>query len=91
MDAILHRNPQIIARKVDKETVILPLYKTSDEVDSIYTLNGAAADVWKLIDGKRTLADIKKNILKKYDISSQEIDEKLEDLLKILKGMKAIK
>ena len=34
--------------------------------DNFYSIEGLAAEVWKLIDGKTKLAEIKKSVLKKH-------------------------
>ena len=43
-----------------------------------------------MIDGKKRLGEIKKQILKKFDTTPKEIDEELQKLLKDLKKIKAI-
>jgi hypothetical protein len=43
-----------------------------------------------MIDGKRTLSEIKENILKDFDTTPREVDEKMDNLLKDLEEIKAI-
>lgn len=88
---ILKKNKNIITRKIEDETILMPLYKTSKEIDCIYTLNEAGARVWDLINGKRNLAKIKAMLLKEYDAKEKEMDKKLTALLKDLIKIKAIK
>lgn len=89
--AILRKNPNIVTRVIDNERVLLPIFKTSKEANCIYTLNKVASEVWELINGKRTLAEIKKQILKNFDTTSEEVDKEMEKFLKDLKEIKAIK
>jgi len=68
----------------------MPLYRTSDEINCIYTLNDVAARIWELIDGKKSLMQIKKKLLEEFDSSAQEMDKELNKFLEDLKKIKAI-
>ena len=89
--AILGRNPNMVMRIIGGETILLPVYKSSKEINCVYTLNKDASLIWEMIDGKRTLGEIKKHVLKKFDTTLQETDKKIEKLLKDLKQIKALK
>jgi Coenzyme PQQ synthesis protein D (PqqD) len=80
---IFKKNPKIVVRKIEDETILMPLYTTSKEIDYIYTLNDAAARIWKLIDGKRTLGKIKKIFLDEFDVTEEELADFLKDLEEI--------
>ncbi len=87
---VFKKNPDIVTRKIDKETILVPIYKTSKEMNCIYTLNPAASKVWELIDGKKSLNDIKDAISGKFDSSDVEIDKEIARLIKDLKDIKAL-
>lgn len=87
---VLRKNPNMVTRVIDDETILMPIYKTSDEINCIYTLNKVASRVWEMIDGKKTLAQIKNDILKEFDATPQEIDKEMQDFLKDLKEVKAV-
>ena len=87
---VLHKNPDMVTRVIDDETILLPIYKTSDEINCIYTLNEVASKVWDLVDGKKTLAQIKREVLKKFDTTPEEVDREMQKFLKDLKQIKAI-
>ena len=89
-EKVLKKNPDVVTRTIDEETILMPLYKTSKEIDCIYTLNDVAARVWELIDGKRSLTKIKKMLLKEFDTTEEELDKELNKLLKDLEEIKAI-
>lgn len=88
--AILKKNPDMVTRQIDKETMLVPVIKTSDDINCLYTLNETAAFVWNMIDGKRTVGDLKKEILKKFDTTPQNMEKKLENLIRDLKKIKAV-
>lgn len=88
---ILRKNPDMVARVIDKETILLPVYKTSEEINCIYTLNRAASRVWEMIDGRKTLGKIKEQILKEFGSTPEEVDREIQRLLKDLREINAIK
>jgi hypothetical protein len=87
----LKKNTNMVSRQIDKETILVPILKESGDINCIYTLNEAACAVWNMIDAKNTIEEIKKVILKKFDVSSRDTEKKLESFLKELKEIKAIK
>jgi len=87
----LRKNPDMVTRVIDDETILLPIYKTSDEINCIYTLNKAASRVWEMFDGRTTIGKIKNQLLKEFDTTPGEVDKRIQELLKDLKQIKAIK
>lgn len=88
---VFRKNPNMVTRVIEDETILLPIYKTSDEINCIYTLNKVASRVWELIDGKKTLAKIKSQLLKEFDATPKEIDKEMNSFLKDLVEIKAVK
>ena len=89
--AILSKNPNIVTRVIGEEMILLPVYKTSDEINCIYTLNKVAARVWEMFDGKKTLKKIKEQALKEFDATPAEVDKEMAGLLKDLQEIQAIR
>lgn len=87
---VLRKNPNMVTRVIDGETILMPIYKTSDEINCIYTLNKVASRIWELIDGKITLPNLKKQILNEFDATSDEVDKEMGGFLKDLKEIRAI-
>ena len=90
-DTIVRKNPDMVTRVIGNETILVPIYRTSDEINCIYTLNKAASRVWAMFDGKRTLDKIKRELLNEFDTTPEEVDKEAEKLVKDLKEIKAIK
>ena len=87
---VLRKNPDMVTRVIDDETILVPIYKTSDKINCIYTLNKVASRVWEMFDGKKTVGEIKKQLLKEFDTTPKEVDKEMQELLKDLKEIKAI-
>jgi hypothetical protein len=88
---VLRKNKDMVTRVIDNETILVPIYKTSDEINCIYTLNKVGSRLWELIDGKKTLGEIKKQVLKEFDTNPEEVNKEMQKFLKDLKKIKAIK
>ena len=87
---ILKKSKNIVSRQIGAETVLLPICKDTKAMNCIYTLNKPASRVWELIDGKRDLNRIKKDILNEFDVSVAQLDKLMAGLLKDLKDIKAV-
>ncbi|MFH1201785.1 MAG: PqqD family protein [Candidatus Omnitrophota bacterium] len=89
-ELVLHKNPDFVTRTIEDETILVPIYKTSDEANCIYTLNKVASRVWDLMDGKKSLSEIKNKVLKEFDTTPKEADKQMQKFLKDLKEIKAV-
>jgi hypothetical protein len=87
---VLRKNPNMVTRVIDDETMLLPISKSSEEINCIYTLNKAGSRIWELIDGRNKLEAIKTQILKEFDATDKEVDKEINKLLKDLYKIKAI-
>lgn len=87
---ILRKNKNMVTRVIEDETILLPIYKTSEEINCIYTLNKVASRIWELINGKRTISEIKKQALKEFVATPEEVDKEMQKFLKDLRQIKAI-
>jgi hypothetical protein len=81
----------VVKRKIADEIILVPVRKTAEELDSIYSINTMAGEIWELIDGQRTLAEIKKELLDKYDVSPAELEKDLTEFIGQLKSENLIK
>jgi hypothetical protein len=85
---VFKKNKDVVERKIDKDTILVPLFKSRDDINAIYTLNEMAGKIWELIDGKRPVAKIREIILKKYKVTEDKLDK---DLMKLINDLKKIK
>lgn len=90
-NTIVRKNSNMVTRVIGDETILVPIYKTSDEIDCIYTLNKVASRVWEMFDGKKVISEIKEQVLEEFDTAPKEVNNQMQKLLKDLKQIKAIK
>ena len=87
---IPRKNKDIVCRDIGGETVLVPIYRDSRELNSIYTLNTSAAWVWDKIDGKRSWQAIGLLLKKDFDTTDKQAEVKLDSLRKELTEIKAV-
>ncbi len=88
---VLKKTDKVVARKIEGEMILLPLYKSSMDMNYIYTLNESAARFWDLVNGKNSIADIKADLLTTYNVDKKMLDAEIDGLIKDLKSVKAVK
>jgi len=88
---IYAKNPDIVFRKIADEVILVPIRHSVGNLDSIYTLNEVSARIWELIDGKRTMKDIKEIILQEFDVTNEEAEKDLIQFLQQLEKIEGIR
>jgi hypothetical protein len=79
MERILKKNPEIIAKNIREEMVLLnPLN------GKYYGLNRVGRAFWEKIDGERNLSDIITLLLEEFNVERERLSKDIEDLLKSL-------
>ncbi len=89
-EKIYKKNNDMVSREIDNEMILMPIYKASKHINEMYTLNDTAADMWRLVDGSRTLGKIVDELCAKYDGPRETIEQEVEELVKDMKEIKAI-
>ena len=90
---IYKKDPETISKIVDNELVLVPLGEGVEVADLglFYILkNKTAVYIWKLIDGKRNVDQIKNEVLKKFKVAPKKAESDIVNFLNRLKQIKAI-
>jgi hypothetical protein len=80
-ETFLHKDPAIVSRKIAGETILVPVRQAAGDMSSIYTLNDTAARAWELMDGAHSLVAIRDQIVLEYEVSPQEMETDLLELV----------
>ena len=67
---------------IDDEVVLMRI-----DTGEFYSLTGAGAEVWRLIDGQRSEADIVKMLESSFSASAAVIADDVAELIRELAGM----
>jgi len=84
---VLKRSPKLISRKNNDGTVAVMSIESDD---CIFSLDGIAAEFWMLIDGKRSVEKICKDLIKKHDPPLARFEKDVQKLIKSLRDARLI-
>lgn len=81
MNPVYAQSKDVVYRTIAGEHVLVPIRHKAVDLKSIYTLNEVGAFVWTLIDGKRTLCDIRDRVLDAFDAEPDQASRDVGELL----------
>ena len=84
------KSDSIVSRAIACEVILVPIRKTAAEVNGVYTLNEVAARIWELLDGERTVAEIRSCILEEFEVAADEAERDLVEFLMQLQEVEAV-
>lgn len=91
LERCYEKDPSIVHRNIAGEAILVPIRRNVADMESIYTLDQLGAFIWELIDGQRTVSDIKAAILNEYDVAPEVAEADLVEFLGQLQVIGAIK
>ena len=91
LDRVYQKNQNFVFRKIDNDTLLVPIKNDVGDMDCIYNLNEMGAFVWEHLDGQKSARDMKKLMLAEFDVSVQEAEADLEKFVMQLSEIEAIK
>ncbi len=87
-EKIYVKNPDVVFRKIAGEFILVPVRQKVVDLKSIYTLNEAAAFIWELIDGKKSVSCIKSKFAEMFDCdAAAQIDSDINDIFDKFKSL----
>lgn len=90
LDKVYKKSDSIVSRKIADEFVLVPIRKNVGDLENIYTLNEVAARIWELIDGKKSVSDIKKKICQEFEVTAKETERDIKAFLSKLEKAEII-
>ena len=87
---IYQKDPNIVARQIAGEMILVPIRQNVGDLESIYLLNETALFAWQLIDGTQTLAEIRDQIVQSFEVDEVQAGEDLRELIAHLEQVGAV-
>ena len=84
------RNENFVYRKIENETILVPIKNNVGDMSCIYNLNEVGAFIWDHLDGEKTLNDILNMVADEFDVSDQDAEIDLQDYISDLNEIGAI-
>ena len=80
-----------MSRKIAGEYILVPIRQSAGDLDSIYTMNAVGGRIWELLDGQRSVSDLKDIIVEEFDVSLEEAEEDIKTFLDQLTSMNVVR
>jgi len=77
----------VVAREIAGEMILVPIRRNVGDLESIFTFNETASRVWSLIDGTRSVREIRDQIVTEFEVEPEEAGRDLVDLLAQLESV----
>lgn len=87
---VYQKSPDIVARQILNELILVPIRRKAGEIECLYTLNEVGARIWELIDGRRLVKEIRDLIVAEFEVTEAEAEADLLTLLAQLGEIGAI-
>jgi hypothetical protein len=89
-DMVYCKDPNIVARQIAGEMILVPIRQNVGDLESIYLLNETALFAWQLLDGTHTLADIRDQVTQEFEVDVLQAGQDLLELIADLERMGAV-
>ena len=84
------RHANFVFRRIEDETILVPIKDNVGDMGSIYNLNETGALVWELLDGQKTLGDIRDTVMEQFEVSTQEAQADIYEFIGQLETIDAV-
>lgn len=89
-EKIYQKNPDFVQREIAGEFLLIPIRRQLNETNNLYVMNETGTTIWKFIDGRRSLAQIKSDLIKEFDVLEEQLEKDLVILIDDLISIQAI-
>ena len=78
------RNPNVVARKIGEDTILVPTGSSIVSRQCLFTLNDTGSFIWENLAVPRTFSQISSALVEEFDVTRQKADEDLTRFLQEL-------
>ena len=89
-DKIYKKNDNFVFRKIEDETLLVPLRDNVGDMGFLYNLNEVGSFIWQRMDNGEALRIIVENIQREFDVSCEQAQTDLCEFIRDLEEIGAI-
>ena len=90
MSKAYNKDPNIVARKIAGEMVLVPIRNNIGDLACIYNLNEIGSCIWELINGGTTVEQIRDKIVEEYEVTPDQAETDIMEFLDQLEQVGAV-
>lgn len=75
---VFERPKNVVSRNIAGELFLVPVAGELADMQRIFALTSVAEFIWKRLDGRRSVGDIRDEVMESFDAGREEIDADIE-------------
>lgn len=91
LEKCYRRNENFVFRRIEDETILVPIKDNVGDMGSIYNLNEMGAFIWEQLDGQGKLEAVRDKILEEYEVSARDAEADLSEFMIDLIEIEAVR
>lgn len=84
------RSRTVVSRNVAGETLIVPIRGKVGDLASIYSFNGTASLIWRMIEEPRTVSELSRAVEEEYEVAAEQSQNDVTQFLKELLAVELV-
>jgi hypothetical protein len=81
MDNIYRKNENVVTRKIAGELFIVPVRGKLADMQRIFVLNPVGEYIWQQIDERKSIEDIRKGVIDRFDVGGETADSDIREFI----------
>ena len=82
MDMIFSHSSDVVSREIDGALIIVPLTSgMGDMEDDLFSMNETGTEIWKMLDGTKTVGEVVSALTVQYEADPGEIEQDVTGLV----------
>ena len=91
LNAVYAQDDNMVFRRIGDEVVLVPIRWETADMEAIYTLNETGAAIWELLDGQRTLAQVRDALVAEYDVSIDKAEQDVVEFIQTMEDLQGVR
>jgi hypothetical protein len=90
LEQVYARDPNFVSRRIERETILVPIRNNVGDLDCIFSLNPVGALIWEHLDGVADLKFIRDAITREYEVAGCAAEADLFAFIDEMESISAI-
>ena len=78
---MFQRNKDVVSRKIAGELFLVPVAGNLADMERMFALTTVGEFIWERIDGKRSLSEIRDEVVAQFDVEEEQADSDIQEFV----------